>query len=342
MKKSFYLFHLLTLCFIFCAGASRAQGPSITSNPANDTVCAGSSAWFAVMSSDTAATYVWEKSADGTTWDTVSGATRDTLRLSAVTSAMNGMQYRAFAVDTFASAPSTAATLVVNSIPGPGVITGASLVCLHGTTTLSDTVTGGAWSSSNTAAATITSGGVVNGVALGTTTIKYKVTNSCGSDSTTFNVTVGTTTAGAIHGATHVCVGFTTALTDSVSGASWVSLDTTGTVSSAGVVTGAYNGNDTILYINTNSCGTDTARFVITVGTSTVRPITGATKFCLGATTTLHDSTASGTWSSSDTTIACISSTGVLTGRAAGVVTVTYTAAVACGTASVYRLDTFI
>jgi len=54
-------------------------------------------------------------------------------------------------------------------------ITGASTVAVAHTITLSDPVTGGTWSSGNTTIATISSSGVVTGVAAGTDTIFYSV-----------------------------------------------------------------------------------------------------------------------------------------------------------------------
>lgn len=59
-------------------------------------------------------------------------------------------------------------------------ITGTTSVCEGATTTLSNTTTGGVWSSSNTAVATIDANGVVTGVAGGTATIRYTITSATG------------------------------------------------------------------------------------------------------------------------------------------------------------------
>lgn len=61
-----------------------------------------------------------------------------------------------------------------------GTISGSSTVCVGASTTLSDTTTGGTWSSSNTSIATIGSTGIVTGISSGTVTISYTVSNSCG------------------------------------------------------------------------------------------------------------------------------------------------------------------
>ena len=74
-------------------------------------------------------------------------------------------------------------TIYVTIVPPPvaGTITGTDSVCPAHTVTLADTAAGGVWSSSNTAISTISSAGVVTGVAPGLDTIYYTVTNLCGS-----------------------------------------------------------------------------------------------------------------------------------------------------------------
>ena len=64
-------------------------------------------------------------------------------------------------------------------------------MCAGENTTLSSATSGGSWSSSDEAKATINaSTGVVTGVAAGSVTITYTVTNSCGSASTNFALEV--------------------------------------------------------------------------------------------------------------------------------------------------------
>lgn len=60
-------------------------------------------------------------------------------------------------------------------------------------------------------------------------------------------------------------------------------------------------------------------------GTATgVDAITGPASVCTGTTINLADATPGGTWSSSNNSIATISSAGVVTGVAAGTVTISY------------------
>lgn len=74
--------------------------------------------------------------------------------------------------------------------PVAGVINGPDSVCPGYNITITDTVAGGIWSSSNTARATVSTAGVVTGVSPGTVTITYTVTNTCGTAFTTFPVEV--------------------------------------------------------------------------------------------------------------------------------------------------------
>lgn len=76
----------------------------------------------------------------------------------------------------------------------PNSITGTATVNIGNTTTLTSTTSGGTWSSSNTAVATVGTGGVVTGVAAGTAAISYTVTSYCGSASATVVVTVSAVT----------------------------------------------------------------------------------------------------------------------------------------------------
>jgi trimeric autotransporter adhesin len=69
-------------------------------------------------------------------------------------------------------------TITVNALPD--VIAGTAQVCEAATTTLTNATTGGTWSSSNTATATIGLGsGLVNGIAAGTSIITYTLPTSC-------------------------------------------------------------------------------------------------------------------------------------------------------------------
>lgn len=89
--------------------------PSIQVQPKDTTVDPGNSASFSIAASGTIISYQWQSSADnGITWNSISGATADTLLLSNITNAQNGYQYRVIAEGPCANDTSKSATLSVN------------------------------------------------------------------------------------------------------------------------------------------------------------------------------------------------------------------------------------
>ncbi len=75
------------------------------------------------------------------------------------------------------------------TVPSPAIITGADTVCQGSVVTLSASATGGAWSHLY-GYTTVTGTGRVNGVTPGIDTIKYTLSNACGSAVTAFPITV--------------------------------------------------------------------------------------------------------------------------------------------------------
>lgn len=232
----------------------------------------------------------------------------------------------------------TSAVVTVNALPSAGTITGTPAICPGATSTLTTTMTGGTWSSSSVAIATVTGGGIVTGITYGTTTISYSVTNSCGTAYATVIVTVTTTvSAGTITGSSTVCAGYATTLSDAIAGGTWSSgALAIATVSSAGVVSGVATGTATISYTVSTACGTAYATRVVSV---TVSPspgtITGPLTICLGSTTTLANSVSGGIWTSSNTAVAPVgTASGIVTGTAVGTATISYTVISSCGSAN--------
>ena len=189
-----------------------------------------------------------------------------------------------------------------------GLITGASSVCAGGATvTLGETSTIGIWSSSTGSVATINSSGLVTGINAGIDTIKYTVTNGCGTATATHIMLVNPLPyAGSISGPASVCAaGGTITLTDSAAGGNWSSATTTmATISSSGVVTGVSPGTVVISYTVVSACGSATATRTITVSPlPSAGTITGASSLCQGASVTLGDIIAGGVWSSGSFTV---------------------------------------
>lgn len=211
----------------------------------------------------------------------------------------------------------TTTSVLVN--PLPNTIGGPTDVCLGARITLSETTTGGSWSSDAVSVATVSGTGVVTGATVGSTTISYIL--SATGCYVTHPVTVNSLPA-AISGPSAVCVAATIGLSDG--SGSWTSSNTgVATIgASSGVVTGVASGTTTITFTDGLGCFTTTPIVVNPLP----NPIGGATSVCEGFTATITDGTGGGTWASSNTTYATVTSTtGVVTGVLAGTINMTYT-----------------
>jgi trimeric autotransporter adhesin len=227
-------------------------------------------------------------------------------------------------------------TVTVNALPVMASITGSTNICLGKTSQLVDATAGGTWKSVNTSVATISATGVVTSVSVGTSIIRYTVTNVSGCvDSVSTTVTVNALPViASITGTTSVCVGQTTTLADATASGVWKSVSTgVATINATGVVTGVAAGTSVIRYTVTNANGcVDSVSTTVTVNAlPTIAAITGTTSVCVGKTTTLADATASGVWKSVSTGVATISATGVVTGVSAGTSIIRYTVTNASG-----------
>jgi len=177
-------------------------------------------------------------------------------------------------------------TVTVNPPTNAGTISGAATVNVGSTITLTDAVTGGTWSVSNTDAI-VSSGavgvvGVVTGVTSGIDTVKYTVSNTCGTAVAKRAVTVNATSS-AITGTKTVCVGSTAILSDALAGGAWSSSNTriAAVGASTGVLRGVSAGIVTITYTVSGSHITTT----VTVNPDPSISVTSGTILCFGGTT---------------------------------------------------------
>ncbi|WP_133162656.1 Ig-like domain-containing protein [Flavipsychrobacter stenotrophus] len=226
------------------------------------------------------------------------------------------------------SLPASSSYVTVNASTTP-VIGGTLNACVGATSNLTTSVPSGTWLSTNTGVATINASlGIVTAVSAGTTTISY--TSPCGVVATATFTTNSTPTA--ITGVTDLCVSSVTTMSNGTGGGTWSSTNTFAASinSSTGVVTsGASSGTTTISYV-IGSCGVASA---LNISNNTPGSITGTTTLCVGGNTTLACSPLGGTWSSSNTALATINSSGVVTGVSTGTPNITYSTG--CGTPSV-------
>ena len=250
------------------------------------------------------------------------------------------------------STATSSRTVTVTTAANAGSVNGTLTLCTGGsssTSQLSSTVSGGVWSSSNTAIFTVNSTGLLTAVAPGTANVIYTVTGTggCGIATTSRSVTVTSFTAGVLNGNQSICsVGGgssqspnvnTTTFASTVSGGTWSTSNAlVATVSSSGVVTGVGAGTATITYslaFSTGGCSGSTATSTRTV-TVTSAPVAGTLSgdqaICIGggnSTTQLSVSgnSVSGVWSSTNTTVVSVNSSGLVTAVGPGTANIVYT-----------------
>ena len=228
-------------------------------------------------------------------------------------------------------------SISIDPLPYAGSISGSTYVCIGAPVTLTDTIAAGTWSKSN-GKASISGAGLVSGVAAGNDTMFYIVTNGCGIDTAWKPIAVLPVGAGVITGASAVCAGSAIALSDTTRTGtwSWTSFNGNATVNGSGVVTGLTAGTDSIIYSLTTVCGTSYAIKKITINPlPVVDTLSGPSLVCIGASITLTDSTAGGTWTKTNNTATVTA--GVVHGVTAGADTIIYSVNLAGCIASVTK-----
>ncbi len=233
------------------------------------------------------------------------------------------------------------ATLVVTilGLPDAGVITGTDTMGLGSSATLSASVAGGVWETTDPAIGTVDAAGVATAISPSDIfVIKYTVNNGCLSNSVSHVIVVlpCSENAGTIVGTDSVCAGAPATFSNpTATPGSWSSMFGLLSINAAtGVATAISAGADTIIYTVTSSCGVLTSKFPVIVNPSPgAGSITGLADVCSGSSITLTSTIAGGNWTSGSTSVATVDSNGVVTGIAAGNAIITYSvASFSCGT----------
>lgn len=122
--------------------------PAITASPSDSTICSGDNASFSITATGTSIGYQWQVNS-GSGWSNVtntgiySGATTNTLSLTAATTIVNGYQYRCIVNGVCPpQATSGVATLTVNALPAITSQPTNSVICEHTNTSFSISATG--------------------------------------------------------------------------------------------------------------------------------------------------------------------------------------------------------
>ncbi|RYY67511.1 MAG: T9SS type B sorting domain-containing protein [Chitinophagaceae bacterium] len=330
-----------------CAATASAPitvtaAPALQPTTGPATLCVGSSAQF---------TNPFQPNGAGTWSATPAGLVTVTPTLPAggpsivnVTAVAPGAVTLNFTAGTAGCTSTMPFALLVVAAPVVPPSTGASNVCVGGTTTLSNSAPSGTWSSADGTIATVNPAtGVVSGVAAGNVVINYTVNNGTCSTVQPFNLTVNALPAApSISGNTTFCLPGNTTLTVNPTPASFTvqiapaSVATLGAVTaSTFVVQGVSAGNATVTVTATNAagCSAQSAPVTVTaVDKPVVAPVLGGTNLCSGTTVTLSNATPGGVWSSSNTAAATVNpATGVVTGVATGTANIIYTVTNAAG-----------
>jgi len=242
----------------------------------------------------------------------------------------------------------------VNVVVPQTILTNAPVCVGASTTTLTNVLSGGTWSSSNTGVAAVGStSGVLTGVSPGVSTITYTVPPGCSitaqatvnplPDVSSFNTSAATNPcagSGSVVSVNASTLGSATYTVQySLSGAntgtgtatlvtsSGLGTFTTSALANAGATTVTITSVSNLLSCNQPVTTGNTVSF-------TVNPlpagITGTATVCAGQTTTLADAVTGGTWSSSNTSLATVDASGNITGVAGGAPLISYTISSGC------------
>ncbi len=183
-----------------------------------------------------------------------------------VTGVSNGTDEIYYTISNSCGTITDSILITVQVTPSSGTITGPTGVCQGASVTLADAIPGGLWSATNSRVTIGSVTGLVSGISTGLDTIKYTVSNACGTSVATRPIAVnGLPYPGVISGYTSVCAGMSIALTESVTGGIWSSSNTAAATIAGGLVTGLTPGTTIISYSVTNACGTRSATHGVTV-----------------------------------------------------------------------------
>ena len=177
-----------------CGADSARMAVTIHPQPAaghitgSTAVCAGTATTLA----DTAA---------GGTWSAINGNATITTA-GTITGITTGTDSIYYSITNWCGTARAGYAITVTPQPYAALIGAAATVCAGTTETLTDSISGGVWSSSDNSIATISNTGTVCGIAAGTDTLRYAVTNSCGTATTQATITINAAPP-AVHISTH-------------------------------------------------------------------------------------------------------------------------------------------
>jgi trimeric autotransporter adhesin len=197
--------------------------------------------------------------------------------------------------------------------------------CIGASTTLNFYPAVGLWSTSN-GKATVSATGVATGVDTGTVIITYSNANVCGVTIATVNLTViDIPVVKIVSAQPELCIGATIQWIATVANGTWSASSPIVSVNGGGLVKGINAGTTMIKYTAGNICGFASDSAAITVLPAGPTPtISGNLTGCPDETSVLTGSVPSGVWSSTNSYIASINATGIVTFIRNGTATIYY------------------
>src|SRR5690606_36665236 len=236
----------------FCTATVTVLDPAasasviIVSDDANNEICDGENLTFAETPVDGGATPIYEWFID----DVSQGTNSPTFTpITLLTVGTHTVYVEMQSSLSACISPKQSNTITVIVHPAP-TVTAPVQICMGNTGNLTPT-TGGTWTSSNNAIATVTNTGVITPVAPGNVTFTFTSTTT-GCSNTTNAVTINDLpTIGNYPSANEICVNETHTLSPSTGGTWTSSNNSIATITNGGVITGVAPGNVTFTFTNT-------------------------------------------------------------------------------------------
>ncbi len=182
-----------------------------------------------------------------------------------VTAVTSGADTILYSIRNSCGTTTASQAIYVQPLPDAGVLNGVGAICEGTSASLTASVPGGTWNSSN---ANITvADGTYTAIAAGNAQVIYRVANECGTAEALLDVLImPLANAGSINGADSVCVNSQITLSNAITGGTWSSKNPTFLdVSGNGTVTGMAAGTTAVAYSVTNNCGTRSVEKSISV-----------------------------------------------------------------------------
>jgi hypothetical protein len=187
------------------------------------------------------------------------------------------------------------------------------------------------WSGPGIVSGQGTSSIVVNQPGTYTVVVTSSVSGCVNTSTVSYTLNGNASVTAVLSGNQDICVGNSTTFTSSTAGGTW-SIDNSSiaSIDASGNIIGISQGTTIVTYTipGTGGCLDVTAtRNVNVYPIADAGTITGSSTICVGNTTSLTTSGSGGTWNSSNTGVATVNSSGLVTAISTGNITITYTVA---------------